>query len=93
MFAYKHGKTIQKLKDRFFKHKSVIRIAKETTPLVTHCKEFNHNVSSLRLMGIDQVTTASGGIDKNTEWILRLGTVIPTGLNDMFNLSCFLQIR
>ncbi|OCT85330.1 hypothetical protein XELAEV_18023496mg [Xenopus laevis] len=97
---YYIGKTIQKLKDRFLKHKSVIKIGKDTTPLVTHCREHNHNISSLRLMGIDQIISPGGGVDKNTlllrreaEWIFRLDTVTPMGLNDTLNLSCFLQTR
>ncbi|OCT78183.1 hypothetical protein XELAEV_18029290mg [Xenopus laevis] len=97
---YYIGKTIQKLKDRFIKHKSVIKIGQATTPLVQHCIEYRHNVSSLRFMGIDQITGSSGGLDKNTlllrkeaEWIFRLNTVTPMGLNDSLNLSCFLQSR
>ncbi|OCT97189.1 hypothetical protein XELAEV_18009417mg, partial [Xenopus laevis] len=93
-------KTVQKLKDRFLKHKSVNKIGKDTTPLVSHCKEYYHNISSLRLMGIDQITSSRGGIDKNTlllrreaEWIFCLDTVTPMGLNDVLNLSCFLQTR
>ncbi|OCT92567.1 hypothetical protein XELAEV_18015623mg [Xenopus laevis] len=96
---YDIGKTVQKLKDRFHKHKSVIIIGKDTTPLVQRCKEHNYNVSSLRLMGIDQITSSGGGIDKNTlllrreaEWIFRHDPVTTTGLNDSLNLSCFSDI-
>ncbi|OCT74854.1 hypothetical protein XELAEV_18033841mg, partial [Xenopus laevis] len=92
--------TIQKLKDRFIKHKSVIKLGKESTPLVQHCREYNNNISALRLMGIDQITSSMGGVDKNTlllqreaEWIFPLYTVTPSGLNDILNLSCFLQTR
>ncbi|OCT98961.1 hypothetical protein XELAEV_18004760mg, partial [Xenopus laevis] len=117
---YYIGKTIQKLKDRFNKHKSGIKIGQATTPLVKyqvfqiersinplppytlvqHCIEYSHNVSSLRIMGIDQILRLSGGLDKNTlllrkeaEWTFRLNTVTPMGLNDSLNLSCFLQSR
>ncbi|OCT65582.1 hypothetical protein XELAEV_18041821mg [Xenopus laevis] len=47
-------------------------------------------------MGIDQITSSTGGLDKNTlllrrkvEWIFRLNTVTPFGLNESLNLSCF----
>ncbi|OCT70141.1 hypothetical protein XELAEV_18037062mg [Xenopus laevis] len=97
---YYIGKTIQKLKDRFIKHKSVIKIGKDTTPLVQHCRDNRHNVSSLRIMGIEQIVNSSGGVDRNTlllrkeaEWIYRLNTITPHGLNDSLNLSCFLQNR
>ncbi|OCT92620.1 hypothetical protein XELAEV_18015677mg [Xenopus laevis] len=107
MFAYKRAKKLLKVvlvkannKAHYSTQHFLANPQPDTTPLVTHCKEYNHNISSLRLMGIDQIISSGGGIDKNTlllrrevECIFRLDTVTPMGLNDALILSCFLQTR
>ena len=56
-----------------------------------------HTVASLRYIGIEKVETPrrGGDLDKillqrEAEWIYRLGSLVPHGLNTEFDLRCVL---
>ncbi|MEE6520746.1 hypothetical protein FKM82_018678 [Ascaphus truei] len=76
------GKTNKILKTRFIEHRSKIIHSKEETILIKHCREINHPITSLKLMGIEQVSKVKEGIERDTMllqresyWIFMLNTV------------------
>ncbi|XP_075445305.1 uncharacterized protein LOC142488853 [Ascaphus truei] len=94
------GKTTRMLKVRYIEHKSVIRKGTDPTVLVQHCVEHRHNVSSLRVMGIEHIAPRQGYPDRETlllrreaYWIHTLQTSNGRGLNEQQNFKCFLNRR
>lgn len=91
------GKTTRQLKQRIAEHRSTIRRKDDTYPLACHFMEMEHTVASLRYIGIEKVETPRRGGDldrillqREAEWIHRLDSLAPRGLNVDFDLRCFL---
>ncbi|OCT79358.1 hypothetical protein XELAEV_18026171mg [Xenopus laevis] len=55
-----------------------------------------HTVAQLRWNILEQVTTERGGnirkrlLEREAVWIKRLDSLTPMGLNESFNMRCFL---
>ncbi|OCT78082.1 hypothetical protein XELAEV_18029182mg [Xenopus laevis] len=82
------GETTQKVEDRIKQHKSNIRCNYNYLPIPSHFAEARHTVSQLRYQVIDGVGPLRCGGDRiyllkklEMQWILRLGTLSPGGLN------------
>uniref|UniRef100_A0A803JBV1 Reverse transcriptase domain-containing protein n=1 Tax=Xenopus tropicalis TaxID=8364 RepID=A0A803JBV1_XENTR len=98
---YYIGKCITMFRTRMNNHRSVIRLAlasgNSDSPLARHFVQQRHSLPMLRAMLIDQIPPLSRGGDRSklllqreAQWIRRLDTIAPRGLNEMFSLSCFL---
>ena len=91
------GKTTRPLKVRISEHRSSIRNHDPKSPVAVHFSTANHNVSSLRYLGIERVQSFRRGGDINAQllkreafWIYTLDTISPKGLNEAFDLRPFL---
>ena len=91
------GKTTRALKVCIAEHRSSIRCKNTTYPVAAHFVEANHTVSSLRYIGIEQVSKPRRGGDfdslllqREAAWIYKLQTLAPHGLNVEFDLRPFL---
>ena len=91
------GKTKRALKVRIAEHRSSIRCKNITYPVAAHFVEANHTVSSLHYIGIEHVPMPRRGGDidslllkREAEWIYKLKTLAPQGLNLDFDLRSFL---
>ncbi|OCT67848.1 hypothetical protein XELAEV_18039149mg [Xenopus laevis] len=90
------GKTIRCLRDRLTEHKSAIR-NKLNQPIAKHFNESGHTISQLRFQVLDTVPRRRRGgnrdkelLRKEAQWIRRLGTLSPHGLNHEYDLNPFL---
>ncbi|OCT65784.1 hypothetical protein XELAEV_18042032mg [Xenopus laevis] len=94
------GETTQKVKDRIKQHKSNIRCNYNHLPIPSHFREARHTVSQLRYQVIDDVGPLRCGGDRiyliyllkklEMQWILRLGTLSPGGLNREYTPELFI---
>lgn len=91
------GKTTRPLKTRITEHRSNIRNHDHKSPVARHFTQFSHTVSSLKYIGIEQITPPRRGGDVNAlllkreaYWIYTLNTLVPRGLNEEFDLRPFL---
>lgn len=80
-------------KARINKHKSTIRTHRNYLPVPKHFYEKGHELGDLKFWIIDQVPRARRGGDhriklkrKELEWIHRLDTLSPQGLNLEFKV-------
>uniref|UniRef100_A0A803JJ24 Reverse transcriptase domain-containing protein n=1 Tax=Xenopus tropicalis TaxID=8364 RepID=A0A803JJ24_XENTR len=98
---YYIGKCVTSFRIRMNNHRSVIRAAlasgKSDIPLARHFAQQKHSLPMLRAILIDHIPVLSRGGDRSrlllqreAQWIRRLDTIAPRGLNEMFSLSCFL---
>lgn len=91
------GKTTRPLKNRISEHRSNIRNHDQKSPVALHFSQAQHNVSTLKYIGIEQVhlPKRGGNIDnillkREAFWIYTLDTLSPRGLNEDFDLRPFL---
>ena len=91
------GKTSRPLRTRITEHKSAIRRGDTKAPLVEHFINKSHSDSELRFWAIELIKPHPRGGDldrtllqREARWIDFLGTTAPNGLNEDFDLSCFL---
>ena len=91
------GQTKRCLKVRISEHKTAIRTANIEYAMAKHYLEAEHgSASSLRFVGLEQVTTTRGGnlpkllSQREMFWIYELNTMQPQGLNDDFSYKPFL---
>ncbi|OCT74145.1 hypothetical protein XELAEV_18033105mg [Xenopus laevis] len=91
------GETTQKIKDRISKHKSTIRKGLTTLPVPAHFKQAGHSVSQLRFQVIDSAEPPRRGGNRlmllhklEMQWIHRLDTVWPRGLNKDYTPAMFI---
>lgn len=91
------GKTTRALRTRISEHRSTIRTGDERSPVAAHFKRAGHNVSALRYVGVEFVTSPPRGGDhgkrllqRETYWIHALNTMSPNGLNEEFDIKPFL---
>lgn len=90
------GKTERKLKTCITEHKSRIRNNITSSSLAKHWNAHSHRIAQLKFQ-IVEVVKVTPGVDTNKRllqreafWMKRLGTLHPQGLNDRFEMSCFL---
>lgn len=88
------GKTTRCLKTRIAEHRSSIRTNDQKNPVAVHFNAFNHNLSTLRYIGIEHVSTPRRGGDidnlllrREAFYIYMLNTLSPKGLNLEFDLK------
>lgn len=90
------GKTERKIKIRIGEHRSMIRNKNTNSNLVAHWLEANHSIAQVKFMVIEKVQHIEGIdmnqflLQKEVFWTKRLGTMVPLGLNDKLDMSCFL---
>lgn len=91
------GCTRRQLRIRINEHRSAINRKDAKSPVARHFTETNHTVSDLKWIGIDRVfstrrrgCTPQALLQCEAKWIFYLKTLHPKGLNDDFDLSCFL---
>ncbi|OCT90662.1 hypothetical protein XELAEV_18019279mg [Xenopus laevis] len=90
------GKTNRMVRVRLNEHRSAIRNVKaKPTSVSRHWAEYNHTISQLRWMVLEEVVLKSGNVDqkplqRETYWIWKLNTLAPRGLNEAINYTCFL---
>lgn len=91
------GKTTRPLKQRIAEHRSNIRNHDKKSPVALHFSQSQHNVSTLKYIGIEQIQLPRRGGDIDTlllrreaYWIYTLDTLNPKGLNEDFDLRPFL---
>lgn len=91
------GKTTRQLRRRIGEHLGNIRRG-DDTPLATHMR-LTHpgHEKDLKFVGLEIVRKSQrgGNMDKNvlkkeTEWIFRLDSMAPNGINEALNFGCFL---
>ena len=76
------GQTEQRLRDRFYLHRSDI-VLNRGTPLTCHFNENNHTIRDLQCSVIERVfgITKQHREDREDFWIEKLKTLVPYGLN------------
>ncbi|OCT76233.1 hypothetical protein XELAEV_18031436mg [Xenopus laevis] len=91
------GETTQKIKDRISKHKSTIRTGQTALPVPAHFQKSGHTVSQLKYQVIDTVPIPRRGGNRllalhklEMQWIHRLDTVWPRGLNKDYTPVMFI---
>ncbi|OCT55763.1 hypothetical protein XELAEV_18004269mg [Xenopus laevis] len=91
------GETIQKIRDRFSQHRSTVNTKNSILPVSKHCLEKGHSADDLRFRVIQHIPQPRRGGDrlmllKRTEvqWIHRLKSLSPNGLNKDFDLHLFI---
>lgn len=91
------GQTKRCLKIRISEHKTAIRTGNTDYAMAKHYLEAQHgSASSLRFVGVEQVTTTRGGnvpkvlSQREMFWIYELNTMQPQGLNDFSSFKPFL---
>ncbi|OCT65646.1 hypothetical protein XELAEV_18041889mg [Xenopus laevis] len=91
------GETIQKIRDRFSQHRSTVNTKNSILPVSKHCLEKGHSADDLKFRVIQHVPQPRRGGDrimllKRTEvqWIHRLKSLSPNGLNRDFDLYLFI---
>lgn len=91
------GKTIRELRQRIGEHVSDINKSQDT-PIARHVVECHSgNAAFIKFQGIDGVkrSLAGGDVDrillqKEAQWIFRLGTIKPNGLNNAISYVSFI---
>uniref|UniRef100_A0A1B8XZB9 Helix-turn-helix domain-containing protein n=1 Tax=Xenopus tropicalis TaxID=8364 RepID=A0A1B8XZB9_XENTR len=94
------GKTFRELRKRVLEHIGTINNKKET-PLARHIRDFHHSdVTAISFFGIEKVKLGprKGDINnlllkKECEWIHRLKSRAPLGLNEGFTFTPFIRKR
>uniref|UniRef100_A0A1B8Y0Y5 Helix-turn-helix domain-containing protein n=1 Tax=Xenopus tropicalis TaxID=8364 RepID=A0A1B8Y0Y5_XENTR len=94
------GKTFRELRKRVLEHIGTIINNKET-PIARHIRDFHRSdVTAISFFGIEKVKLGQrkGNIDnlllkKECEWIYRLKSRAPMGLNEGFTFTPFIQKR
>lgn len=88
------GKTTRCIKTRIAEHRSSIRLNDQKNPVAVHFNTFRHNLSTLKYIGIEQVSTPRRGGDidnillrREAYYIYMLNTLSPKGLNMEFDLK------
>lgn len=92
------GRTKRRLRDRLAEHKYAIRIKNQDYPMARHFEICpNANDSLLKIEGIEHIKPLVRGGDRQQKlnqreafWIYQLKACEHPGLNDDFDLSCFL---
>ncbi|KAL2082102.1 hypothetical protein ACEWY4_021920 [Coilia grayii] len=92
------GKTTRSLRTRFLEHMSAVRRSDEASPVARHFQTAGHSAADLRFLGIERVLPKRrvvGDLDRTLLqrecfWIYELGCLSPKGMNEDFNLACFL---
>ena len=92
------GQTKRNLKIRIAEHKAAIRHGNMDYAIARHYKEKNHgSAATLKFIGIEKVTLPPRGGDHKklllqteAQWIFRLNSIEPYGLNENLDLSSYL---
>ncbi|XP_066454507.1 uncharacterized protein [Eleutherodactylus coqui] len=92
------GKTTQQLRRRIQGHLGNIN-RKEATPLSNHMRSVHQgDISQLKFQGLEKIRsygrrgdTDKRLLQKETEWIFRLKSVHPQGLNEILSFNCFIK--
>lgn len=91
------GKTTRALRTRILEHTSAVRRSDVASPVARHFQAAGHSVTDLRFLGIERVLPKKRGGDLDKKlfqrecyWIYELGCLFPKGMNEDFNLACFL---
>ncbi|XP_041430880.1 uncharacterized protein LOC121397711 [Xenopus laevis] len=91
------GETTQRIRDRISKHKSTIRTGQTSLPVPAHFRSAGHAISQLKFQIIDSVPVQRRGGNRllalqklEMQWIHRLDTVWPRGLNKDYTPSMFI---
>lgn len=92
------GRTKRRLRDRLAEHKYAIRVRNQDYPMARHfMQHHNDNDSLLRIEGIEHVKQLARGGDRLLKlnqreafWIHKLKACELPGLNEDFDLTCFL---
>lgn len=87
------GETTMQCRQRMNNHKSTIRTQKVELPVAQHFLEKGHNLNELRFSIVDHIPRQRRGGDRKLmlkkrelEWIFKLNTLEPTGLNQEFRV-------
>ncbi|OCT84753.1 hypothetical protein XELAEV_18022910mg [Xenopus laevis] len=90
--------TTQKVRDRFSQHRCMVNTCNSVLSVSKHCIEKGHTAEDLKFRVIEHVPQPRRGGDrvlllKKTEvqWIHRLKTLSPLGLNKDFDLHLFIN--
>lgn len=91
------GKTTRALRTRILEHRSAVRRSDEVSPVARHFQEAGHSVADLKFWGVERILPKRRGGDldrtllqRECFWIHELGCLSPKGMNEDFNLACFL---
>ncbi|OCT96078.1 hypothetical protein XELAEV_18013760mg [Xenopus laevis] len=91
------GETTQKVRDRFSQHRSTIKVKNRSLPVSRHCIDMGHTSDDLKFRVIQHIPPPKRGGDRSlilkrteVQWIDRLKTLTPNGLNRDFDLHLFL---
>lgn len=91
------GCTRRQLRIRLNEHRSAINRRDPKSPVARHFNEVGHSTTDLKFMGIDRILPSRRNSCPNqpllkteARWIFYLKTLHPNGLNDDFDLTCFL---
>ncbi|OCT93310.1 hypothetical protein XELAEV_18016377mg [Xenopus laevis] len=91
------GETTEKVRDRFSQHRSTINTRNKNLPVSRHCIEVGHSAENLRFWVIQYIPPLKRGGDRvlalkkaEVQWIHRLDSLAPKGLNKDFDLHLFL---
>ena len=76
------GETGRQLKERIEEHLRDIRLSRDK-PVATHFNSSNHSINNVQVSVLERVHGQSKALllIRKSEWINRLSTKIPSGLN------------
>ena len=82
------GETERTLEERAKEHLADVRL-KRTSPVGQHFNQDGHTIDSMKIGILERLFTESRPLRliKERDWITRLGTVLPAGLNKKSNVG------
>lgn len=92
---YYVGQTTHSLRTRLLEHQSRIRLKTPEAPLVEHFLTKGHREDAFKCTVLHVGKSSSDHIHtellrSDAYWAKRLDTLVPVGLNNNIDLSCFL---
>lgn len=90
------GYTKRMIRTRICEHRSRIRNHTQDAPLVAHFEQAGHSEEDFKFWIIEQIMGGPGKdvqrslLQKETQWIFKLNTMQPMGLNTAQDFSCFI---